>query len=282
MPFFLINSPWTVHPLRFAIPLNHSGKGISGYLRRDTFEKGKGSLLTNSAKMSSLSRRACYKCGNVGHYAEVCTSSERLCYNCKQPGHESNQCPMPRTTETKQCYHCQGLGHVQADCPTLRISGGPAGGRCYSCGQIGHLARNCPTPGAGGMAMRGGRGGFGNSFRGGFNVTNNRAATCYKCGGPNHFARDCQAQAMKCYACGKLGHISRDCTAPNGGPLNAAGKTCYKCGQPGHISKDCTSAETNGSAGVVPNGTSADVLAAAPAADPQDIAAGAAPTAAVA
>ena len=39
-------------------------------------------------KMSSLSRRACYKCGNVGHYAEVCSSSERLCYNCKQPGKE--------------------------------------------------------------------------------------------------------------------------------------------------------------------------------------------------
>src|ERR1700743_3682869 len=75
-----------------------------------------------SFSMSSLSRRACYKCGNVGHYAEVCTSSERLCYNCKQPGHESNQCPHPRTTETKQCYHCQGLGHVQADCPTLRVS----------------------------------------------------------------------------------------------------------------------------------------------------------------
>lgn len=31
----------------------------------------------------SLSRRACYKCGNVGHYAEVCSSSERLCYNCE-------------------------------------------------------------------------------------------------------------------------------------------------------------------------------------------------------
>jgi hypothetical protein len=39
-----------------------------------------------TGKMSSLSRRACYKCGNVGHYAEVCSSSERLCYNCKQPG----------------------------------------------------------------------------------------------------------------------------------------------------------------------------------------------------
>jgi cellular nucleic acid-binding protein len=45
---------------------------------------------------------------------------------------------------------------------------------------------------------------------------------------------------MKCYACGKLGHISRDCTAPNGGPLNTAGKTCYQCGEAGHISRDCT------------------------------------------
>lgn len=42
------------------------------------------------------------------------------------------------------------------------------------------------------------------------------------------------------------GHISRDCTAPNGGPLGAAGKTCYKCGQPGHISKDCTAAPADG------------------------------------
>lgn len=53
---------------------------------------------------------------------------------------------------------------------------------------------------------------------------------------------------MKCYACGKLGHISRDCQSPNGGPLNAAGKTCYRCGEAGHISRDCPSAE----AGVVP------------------------------
>lgn len=48
---------------------------------------------------------------------------------------------------------------------------------------------------------------------------------------------------MKCYACGKLGHISRDCTAPNGGPLNSAGKTCYRCGEAGHISRDCAQAQ---------------------------------------
>lgn len=51
---------------------------------------------------------------------------------------------------------------------------------------------------------------------------------------------------MKCYACGKLGHISRDCTAPNGGPLNTAGKTCYQCGEAGHISRDCPKKATNG------------------------------------
>lgn len=136
-------------------------------------------LSEGESRMSSLSRRACYKCGNVGHYAEVCSSSERLCYNCKQPGEpkswdadtgrDTDRCSKVTRATTahtqgqlrvsllclpytfgekhtltmdpaKQCYHCQGLGHVQADCPTLRLSGGPPGGRCYSCGQAGHLA----------------------------------------------------------------------------------------------------------------------------------------------
>ena len=115
------------------------------------------------------------------------------------------------------------------------------------------IQRNCPNPnsapagrGAGGPPRGGYGGGYG---RGGF-VGNNRAATCYKCGGPNHFARDCQAQAMKCYACGKLGHISRDCTAPNGGPLNQAGKTCYRCGEIGHISRDCPQSQAEGAPAV--------------------------------
>ncbi|KAJ4366123.1 gig suppressor [Neocucurbitaria cava] len=67
---------------------------------------------------------------------------------------------------------------------------------------------------------------------------------------------------MKCYACGKLGHISRDCTAPNGGPLNTAGKTCYRCGETGHISRDCTQAEVNGDATAAPAAAPAQPAAA--------------------
>ena len=64
--------------------------------------------------MSSIQRRACYKCGNVGHYAgqfkkhskvvkdphshclEVCSSSERLCYNCESP----DLCGLPLQANT--------------------------------------------------------------------------------------------------------------------------------------------------------------------------------------
>ncbi|QIW97004.1 hypothetical protein AMS68_002522 [Peltaster fructicola] len=183
------------------------------------------------AKMSSLSRRACFKCGDLGHYAQVCTNNERLCYNCKEPGHESNTCPHPRTTETKQCYSCQDFGHVQADCPSSRLNGGSSGGKCYSCGQVGHLARDCPSP--------------------------NTASALQLAEAPEPLEVDpvvalkavAVAQSMKCYACGKNGHISRDCTNATGSATASAGKTCYRCNKPGHISRDCPqSFETNDAA----------------------------------
>jgi len=33
---------------------------------------------------SEMSRRGCFKCGNVGHVADNCPSETRLCYNCRQ------------------------------------------------------------------------------------------------------------------------------------------------------------------------------------------------------
>lgn len=157
--------------------------------------------------MSATMQRSAHRLRDCVTTASSLVTSRTCVPDLAQPRVCSNSVPQYSQTDkslpAKQCYHCQGLGHVQADCPTLRISGGPAGGRCYSCGLIGHLARNCPTPNAGPHPRGAGRGGFA-GFRPAYNVTNNRAATCYKCGGPNHYARDCQAQAMKCYACGKL------------------------------------------------------------------------------
>lgn len=46
--------------------------------------------------MSSLSRRACYKCGDLGHHAEACSSPHRLCYNCKQPSESYVATPRPK------------------------------------------------------------------------------------------------------------------------------------------------------------------------------------------
>ncbi|KAG4302001.1 hypothetical protein PCK1_001977 [Pneumocystis canis] len=97
-------------------------------------------------------RRACYKCGDLGHFADSCTKTDRLCYNCKQPGHESNACPFPRTTERMQCYYCQSMGHIQADCPSFRINtagicenGSQTSKSCYRCGNLEHLAKDCTT-----------------------------------------------------------------------------------------------------------------------------------------
>ncbi|KAI0065766.1 hypothetical protein BV25DRAFT_1798107 [Artomyces pyxidatus] len=127
-----------------------------------------------------ISRKGCFKCGNLGHIAENCSSEERLCYNCRQPGHESSACPEPRTVSTKQCYSCGGVGHIQAECPTLRVQGGAQ--KCYNCGRPGHIARLCPNGAEGGgfRAPPPGRS---------LNTAGLPPVKCYRCGGPNHMAK---------------------------------------------------------------------------------------------
>ncbi|EIM87809.1 uncharacterized protein STEHIDRAFT_24788, partial [Stereum hirsutum FP-91666 SS1] len=172
------------------------------------------------------SRKGCFKCGNLGHIAENCSSEQRLCYNCRQPGHESSACPSPRTVSSKQCYSCGGVGHIQAECPSLRVQGGNQ--KCYNCGRFGHIARVCP----GGAGLPGGLGGaMGFATRApppgrGLNTSALPPVKCYRCGGPNHMARDCLAAA------------GTDGAAINGGGAGGGftkSKTCYKCQQEGHV-----------------------------------------------
>ncbi|OBZ70292.1 Zinc finger protein GIS2 [Grifola frondosa] len=155
------------------------------------------------------SRKGCFKCGNLGHIAENCTSQERLCYNCRQPGHESSACPSPRTVAAKQCYSCGGVGHIQADCPSLRLQGGNQ--KCYNCGRFGHFARNCPNVAGGTFASRAPPPGRA------LNTSTLPPVKCYRCGGPNHMARDCLAAP---------GTLVEGGAPAGGNPYKS--KTCYK------------------------------------------------------
>ncbi|CAA7259728.1 unnamed protein product [Cyclocybe aegerita] len=171
-----------------------------------------------------FSRKGCFKCGNLGHIAENCSSEQRLCYNCRQPGHESSACPSPRTVAAKQCYSCGGVGHIQAECPSLRIQQQAGNQKCYNCGRFGHFARNCQNGVGGGFAPRA------PAMGRALNTSTLPPVKCYRCGGPNHLARDCLA------APGTTAHDN----APTGPAANInKNKTCYKCQQEGHIARDC-------------------------------------------
>jgi len=178
------------------------------------------------------SKKGCFKCGNLGHIAENCTSQERLCYNCRKPGHESSACAEPRSVAAKQCYSCGGIGHIQAECPTLRLQG--SNQKCYNCGHFGHIARVCPNDAGAAAAAQAQAQEFGGFVSRapppgrGLNTASLPPIKCYRCGGPNHMARDCLAPPYS---------VNEDM---NGAKVPAPPvETCYKCKAPGHIARDC-------------------------------------------
>jgi cellular nucleic acid-binding protein len=149
-----------------------------------------------TSKMSSLARRACYKCGNVGHYAEVCSSSERLCYNCKQAGECGATCALEGDANGRDM---NGHAHTHlrirtgADEPvqatkatTARCPGPPRVSRQHLLPRDIHSAHTPP--------------------------------------------------AKQCYHCQGLGHVQADCpTLRLSGAARGAGGQCYSCGQAGHL-----------------------------------------------
>ena len=101
-------------------------------------------LQSKYSVMASLSRRACYKCGNVGHYAEVCSSSERLCYNC-----ESHRLRLPigsgRQSTNKLYHHRQAARYAHEPHPHRSLCELPPCHHVYSHTQS-LLQAMSPTP----------------------------------------------------------------------------------------------------------------------------------------
>lgn len=195
--------------------------------------------------MSYMSKKGCFKCGNLGHIAEACSSDQRLCYNCRQPGHESAACPQPRTVAAKQCYCCGGVGHIQAECPSLRVQGG--GQKCYSCGRFGHIARACPNNN--GFSAPGGNSGGGGGNNNGGSSGATGPAFASRAPPPGRGLNTASLPPVKCFRCGGFNHMSKDCLAAPGTSVadqkiisNGGGhkdKICYKCSQQGHIAREC-------------------------------------------
>ncbi|RUS16291.1 hypothetical protein BC937DRAFT_91403 [Endogone sp. FLAS-F59071] len=186
----------------------------------------------------SFARRGCFKCGNVGHFADSCPEPERLCYNCKSPGHESNQCPQPRTADAKQCYSCGGdlisypssnmedhCSAVSIDCQTLLLLYGLT--RKPSDLPSHHPS---PLPPA-------------NNFQ----TDRLRLQTGHK----NPFAPNVIINLsnlpLSLTAYRPVGHLQADCPSLRvaglgGGSGNGSGPgpRCYTCGRTGHIARNCS------------------------------------------
>ncbi|KAJ5481035.1 hypothetical protein N7539_006929 [Penicillium diatomitis] len=255
---------WSVKPAtRINWPSLAPREGIRDKrgVAHDQHLRSRGERKKKKPKMM-LSRRACYKCGNIGHYAEVCSSSERLCYNCtsyncSHPGSFSplgctsaedamltSQSPRQATWYVLACnqmrrikdpsHEVRILGHESSACPQPRTTETK---QCYNCQGLGHVQADCPT-----LRLNGGANG-----------------RCYNCNQPGHLARNCTnpaapgagrptgprggfqgyrggfsgyPRAATCYKCGGPNHFARDC--------QAQAMKCYACGKLGHISRDCT------------------------------------------
>ncbi|KIK65301.1 hypothetical protein GYMLUDRAFT_239846 [Collybiopsis luxurians FD-317 M1] len=169
-----------------------------------------------------FSRKGCFKCGNLGHIAENCSSEQRLCYNCRQPGHESSACPSPRSVSAKQCYSCGGVGHIQAECPSLRIQQGNNQKTVVALATLLELARmELEVPLPPGLLLP---------------VVLSTLRLC-----PLSNAIAVGGLIIWLESC-------RDCLAapgtsvgdaPTGPSAMNKTKTCYKCQQEGHIARDC-------------------------------------------
>ena len=130
-----------------------------------------------------MERKACSRCGEIGHVASSCAST---CVHCEED-HPPDRCPTSRIT----CFFCEGTDHVPKDCQfsfllTKKMANQPASSNgekhqgntnprqdysfsltpvpgqrnqnekrkcrvredicCFNCQGMGHFADKCPKP----------------------------------------------------------------------------------------------------------------------------------------
>ena len=70
----------------------------------------------------------CYKCGDPGHKADMCTTPR--CYRCGKKGHQSRDCP----DEGPTCFNCGEKGHISTQCqkPKKTATAAQTNGRVFA------------------------------------------------------------------------------------------------------------------------------------------------------
>nr|BAD69251.1 Zinc knuckle containing protein-like [Oryza sativa Japonica Group] len=174
--------------------------GMTKHQRRNSFRGAQQlteHLLANGGRVSDsedsdqvssddedeMERKACSRCGEVGHVASSCATT---CFHCEED-HPPGECPMSRIT----CFFCEGTDHVPKDCQfsfllTKKMANQPASSNgekhqgntnprqdysfsltpvpgqrnqnekrkcrvredicCFNCQGMGHFADKCPKP----------------------------------------------------------------------------------------------------------------------------------------
>ncbi len=78
---------------------------------------------------------ACYMCGDIGHYANVCP--KKMCSRCKHKNHSTSLCT------SVYCYRCGRTSHTSEKCyAKTHISSGSMH-NCYRCGRKNHTQKEC-------------------------------------------------------------------------------------------------------------------------------------------